>query len=168
MCCVMPPASPLTTFVSRMASSSDVLPWSTWPMIVTTGGRSTRSSSASSKVGSSSTASSAWTTSTSFSSASARAEDAPSGEGWVGVDDLDLLVERLGEDGDRLVGERLRERDHLAHQHQLLDDLGHRDAEVLGDVLDRRAGVDPDDVGTAGGLLVQRRGGLGEHVATAP
>ena len=39
MCCVMPPASVSTTAVSRIASSSDVLPWSTWPMIVTTGGR---------------------------------------------------------------------------------------------------------------------------------
>ena len=34
-------------------------------------------------------------------------------------------------------------------RHQLLDDLGDRDAEVLGDVLDRRAGVDPDRVGRA-------------------
>ena len=47
MCWVMPPASPATTFVWRMASSSDVLPWSTWPMMVTTGGRDTRSSGAS-------------------------------------------------------------------------------------------------------------------------
>ena len=39
MCWVMPPASPETTLVSRMASSSEVLPWSTWPMMVTTGAR---------------------------------------------------------------------------------------------------------------------------------
>ena len=39
MCWVMPPASPETTLVLRMASSSEVLPWSTWPMMVTTGGR---------------------------------------------------------------------------------------------------------------------------------
>ncbi len=39
MCCVMPPASPPATFVMRMASSNVVLPWSTWPMMVTTGGR---------------------------------------------------------------------------------------------------------------------------------
>ena len=39
MCCVIPPASVSTTAVSRIASSSVVLPWSTWPMIVTTGGR---------------------------------------------------------------------------------------------------------------------------------
>ena len=39
MCCVMPPASRSATRVSRMASSSDVLPWSTWPMTVTTGAR---------------------------------------------------------------------------------------------------------------------------------
>ena len=29
ICWVMPPASPLTTFVLRMQSKSDVLPWST-------------------------------------------------------------------------------------------------------------------------------------------
>ena len=40
MCCVMPPCSFSATFVRRIASSSDVLPWSTWPMTVTTGGRS--------------------------------------------------------------------------------------------------------------------------------
>jgi len=39
MCWVMPPASPETTSVERMASRSLVLPWSTWPMTVTTGGR---------------------------------------------------------------------------------------------------------------------------------
>ncbi len=39
MCWVMPPASPATTFASRIRSSSLVLPWSTWPMTVMTGGR---------------------------------------------------------------------------------------------------------------------------------
>ena len=39
MCWVMPPASPAATLVERMASSSEVLPWSTWPMTVTTGAR---------------------------------------------------------------------------------------------------------------------------------
>ena len=47
MCWVMPPASPATTLVWRMASSSEVLPWSTWPMMVTTGARGSRFSSAS-------------------------------------------------------------------------------------------------------------------------
>ena len=41
MCWVMPPASPAATSALRMASSSEVLPWSTWPMTVTTGGRLT-------------------------------------------------------------------------------------------------------------------------------
>ena len=41
----MPPASPGATPVWRMASSNEVLPWSTWPMTVTTGGRGFRSSS---------------------------------------------------------------------------------------------------------------------------
>src|SRR5712691_5880904 len=36
----MPPASRSATLVVRMASSSEVLPWSTWPITVTTGGRS--------------------------------------------------------------------------------------------------------------------------------
>ena len=39
MCWVMPPASPAATSVERMASSSEVLPWSTWPITVTTGAR---------------------------------------------------------------------------------------------------------------------------------
>ena len=39
MAWVMPPASPAATLVMRMASRREVLPWSTWPMMVTTGGR---------------------------------------------------------------------------------------------------------------------------------
>ncbi len=42
MCCVMPPASPAATLALRMTSSSEVFPWSTWPMTVTTGARGTR------------------------------------------------------------------------------------------------------------------------------
>jgi len=42
MACVMPPASPSMTLVCRIASSSEVLPWSTWPMTVTTGARGFR------------------------------------------------------------------------------------------------------------------------------
>ena len=122
MCWVMPPASPAATSVSRIASSSDVLPWSTWPMIVTTGGRST-----SVLVG--------------------VVEDRLGDRLVLGVDDLDVLAELGREHLDRLVGQRLGQRLHLAERHQLLHDLGHRDVEVLGDVLDRRAGVDPDRVG---------------------
>ena len=39
MCWVMPPNSCSVTLVFRIASSSDVFPWSTCPMTVTTGGR---------------------------------------------------------------------------------------------------------------------------------
>ena len=42
----MPPASRAMTFVWRIVSSSRVLPWSTWPITVTTGGRGLRSSRA--------------------------------------------------------------------------------------------------------------------------
>ena len=38
ICCVIPPASPLATFELLILSNKDVLPWSTCPMIVTTGG----------------------------------------------------------------------------------------------------------------------------------
>jgi len=51
MCCVIPPASPSATCALRIASSSDVLPWSTWPMIVTTGGLDWKSSAFSSTSG---------------------------------------------------------------------------------------------------------------------
>ena len=103
MCCVMPPASVSTTAVSRIASSSVVLPWSTWPMIVTTGGRGVRSASASSN---------------------------DLGLVLVGrVLDRDLALD-LGRDQlDLVVGQRLRRRPHLAEAHQGLDDLRHRHAE---------------------------------------
>jgi hypothetical protein len=51
MCCVMPPLSRAATSMPRILSSSDVLPWSTWPRKVTTGARGSR------RAGSSSTAS---------------------------------------------------------------------------------------------------------------
>ena len=61
-------------------------------------------------------------------------------------DDLDRLVERVGDGLDLLIGQRLGDHRQHAHGHELLDDVRNRDAEVLGDVLDRRAGVDPDRV----------------------
>ena len=36
----MPPASPATVFIPRIVSSKVVLPWSTWPITATIGGRS--------------------------------------------------------------------------------------------------------------------------------
>ena len=46
MCWVMPPCSASVSLDSRTASSSEVLPWSTWPMMVTTGARVTAPSAA--------------------------------------------------------------------------------------------------------------------------
>ena len=60
----------------------------------------------------------------------------------AGVHDLDLLVELAREHGDRLVREGLGQGRHLALLHQLLDDLGARDAEALGDLANGRPGVD--------------------------
>src|SRR5574341_586881 len=57
MCWVIPPASVAVTLVWRMASRSDVLPWSTCPITVTTGARG-RSSAGSSTAPTSSTSSS--------------------------------------------------------------------------------------------------------------
>lgn len=39
MCCVMPPASREASWLLLRLSSRVVFPWSTWPMMVTTGGR---------------------------------------------------------------------------------------------------------------------------------
>ena len=111
MCWVMPPASPAATSVSRIASSRLVLPWSTCPMTVMTGARGSRSAGSS--------------TATSSASASSSAA----------CDDLDLAREVVGEDRDGLVGERLRDGDHLAVPHERLDDLGGRDAEELRESL---------------------------------
>ena len=83
MCWVMPPASPAATCVCRMASSSDVLPWSTWPMIVTTGGRAWSVSGASSNVTSSASSSAAWRISISRSSAVPISSTASSLSDWV-------------------------------------------------------------------------------------
>jgi hypothetical protein len=85
MCCVIPPASPAATCVSRMASSIDVLPWSTWPMIVTTGARSTRSSAASLNTGSAISSSSEWTISISLPSSVASTSMVSSDSVWVSV-----------------------------------------------------------------------------------
>ena len=95
MCWVMPPASPAATSVSRIASSSEVLPWSTWPMIVTTGGRSTRSSSASSNSGSSGSSSAAVTISILRSYSSAIAFTDSSVRVWVRVAISPIIISFL-------------------------------------------------------------------------
>ena len=61
MCWVMPPASPSVTLVLRIASSSEVLPWSTWPITTTTGSRGSRSSSRSSRSSNSCSSMVTWT-----------------------------------------------------------------------------------------------------------
>ena len=85
MCWVIPPASPAATSVSRIASRSEVLPWSTWPMIVTTGGRGARLSSESSYSGASGSSSAAVTISSLRSYSSAIALIDSSVRVWVRV-----------------------------------------------------------------------------------
>ncbi len=58
------------------------------------------------------------------------------------VDDLDLLVELVGQHLDRVVRQRLGERGHLTELHQLLDHLGRAEAERLADLFHGGAGVD--------------------------
>ena len=100
MCCVMPPASPLATRVRRIESSSDVLPWSTWPITVTTGGRG--------------------------SAVDARAprDSASSASGSSSLAGLRLVPHFLDQDHRGFLVEHLVDRDHLAQLHQRLDDLG--------------------------------------------
>ena len=93
MCWVMPPASLSTTAVSRMASSSVVLPWSTWPMIVTTGGRR-------------------------LERVRLVLERDLLGLLVGGVLDLDLALELGADQLDGLVGQRLRDRAPSRRRHQ--------------------------------------------------
>ena len=122
MCCVIPPASVSTTAVSRIASSSVVLPWSTWPMIVTTGGRAVRSASTSSTTSGSSSSSAACLIVTSRSTSVAISSTSSSESDWVAV---------------RICPRPIR----------ILMICGHRDAERLRQVLDRDAGLDRDRPG---------------------
>ena len=85
-----------------------------------------------------------------------------------GVGDLDLLVELVRQHLDRVIGQRLRQRGHLAERHQLLDHLWNRHAEVLRDLLDRGARVDPDHVGRLHRRSVDRRDRLLVGPAPAP
>jgi hypothetical protein len=53
--------------------------------------------------------------------------------------DADLALDLGGDQLHRLVGERLRDRDHLPKAHHDLDDLSRGDPERLGQVLDGHA-----------------------------
>ena len=74
----------------------------------------------------------------------------------VGVLDLDLALELGPDQLDRVVRERLGDRDHLPDAHHDLDDLGHRHAERGRELLDGRAGVDLDRTGRLGRRLLGR------------
>ena len=128
MCCVMPPASPAATLVWRIASSSEVLPWSTCPMTVTTGARGTRGA----------------------------AGAVPSFVSWAGARELQLFLE--GDDGgldpdflgelDRGLGvERLVDRGEDAAPHEKPQDVLGKNAEFLRQLLDRDSLGEEDGTG---------------------
>ena len=74
-----------------------------------------------------------------------------------GADDLDLAVVLVGDRPDRLVGERLGERRHLAHHHEFFDHLGRGEADRLAQLTHGGAGVDLGRLGLDRGLGTQRR-----------
>src|SRR5207244_2222496 len=86
--------------------------------------------------------------------------------------DPDLTPELGADDLDLLVGERLRRRSHLPEVHQDLDEVGHGDAERLGEVLDRDPGLDGDGTrGRGRGLCAwgrRRRGAIARLPPVAP
>ena len=130
MCWVMPPASPDWTLAPRIASSSEVLPWSTWPMMVTTGGRALSVSGASTSLG------------------------------RVDVDvALADALDAVAELGDQQLGgvlvDGLGERDRRAHLEQRLDEVGAALGHAVGELLDRDR-LGDDDVAD----LLGRRAGL--------
>ena len=142
MCCVMPPASPLATRVRRIVSSSDVLPWSTWPMTVTTGGRG---------------------------SASPTCACCDLGQQRVGIVELRgrrLVAHLLGEDHRRFLVEHLVDRHHRAHLHQRLDDLGSLHRHLVREVGDGdRFGN--RDVADDRARLHRRAGGVSARIVVA-
>ena len=108
----MPPASCAATSVARRASSSEVLPWSTWPMMVTTGGRATSVLVGIGRVGEAGL-------------------DVAFGDALGPV--AHFRHHQLGGVGiDRLVDGR-----HHAHAHQRLDHVGAALGHALGEFLDR-------------------------------
>ena len=64
-----------------------------------------------------------------------------------GVLDRDLALDLGRDELDLLVAQRLGRRAHLAEPHEDLDELRHRDAERLREVLDADAGLDGDGTG---------------------
>ena len=127
MCCVIPPASVSTTRVSRIASSSVVLPWSTWPMIVTTGGRGDEVVLARPRNSGSRSSSAACLIVTSRSSSAAISSTSSSDSDCVAVS-------------------------HLAEPHQDLDDLA---ASATPSACERSLTVTPDSTvtGPVGGAI---------------
>ena len=85
MCWVMPPASPDWTLARRILSRRLVFPWSTWPITVTTGGFSTRSSGSSSGATSTGSGSSTVPISTCTPSSSATSSISSVERVWVSV-----------------------------------------------------------------------------------
>ena len=126
MCWVMPPASPATTSVERMRSSSSVLPWSTWPMTVTTG-------RAGPLVG--------------LVLLVLLLEVAGQQLGLLllaGVDQAHVGADLGREELDHVVGQRLRRHDHLALQQQEAHDVTGAAVELGPEVAGRRAALDDD------------------------
>ena len=119
MACVMPPASPSATPVWRMASRSEVLPWSTWPMTVTH--RRARL-----EVG--------------------RVVVEREGVLLLLGHDLDVTPEVVGHELDELVGHGLGQRERGAQQEEALDDVVGRHAEELGELAHGGALRDPHGV----------------------
>ena len=139
MCWVMPPASPSTTFGWRIRSSSGVLPWSTWPITVTTGGRGRSVVVVLLVV--------------------LVVEEAGLERGLLllaGVDQADPGADLGREQFDHVVAQRLGRRHHLALGEKEADDVAGRAVELRSDLLWRAAPLDDD-------LVVGNRRGRG-HV----
>jgi hypothetical protein len=68
--------------------------------------------------------------------------------------DRHLALQLGGDQLDLVVGQRLRGRAHLAEAHEDLDQLAHRDAERLREILDGHARLDDGGPGRRRGLLV--------------
>ena len=90
----------------------------------------------------------------------------------AGLDEQHLGAERLGDELDHLVGQRLRAGDHLTRVEQQADEVGGGAVQLGRELLDGDAALDDDfavgDRGVARRELRQRRGAEVFEVATAP
>ena len=136
MLCVIPPASPATTFAWRMVSRSVVFPWSTWPSTVTTGSARLEQRIV-------------------FVVVVAEHRQELDFLLAPRLDEQHLRAERLRDELDHLVGERHGRGDHLARFEEDANEVGRRTVQLRRELLHgdtRETTISPSGTGASAGV----------------